>query len=128
MNNSLSVGLVQRVVLDTNILISAALKADSAPRLAFRWTTQHGILLKSSDTEEELYRTLRKPKLSSLFVASDFLDRLDRVMKEAELVEIVEKIRACRDPDDDKFLELAVNGRADVIVSGDTDLRLLWEF
>ena len=29
---------------------------------------------------------------------------------------------ACRDPKDDKFLELAVNGRADVIVSGDADL------
>jgi uncharacterized protein len=37
------------------------------------------------------------------------------------LVTIVERIAACRDPTDDKFLELAVNGRADMIVTGDLD-------
>jgi predicted nucleic acid-binding protein len=36
--------------------------------------------------------------------------------------------RRCRDPDDDKFLELAVNGRADVIISGDADLLVLDTF
>ena len=40
----------------------------------------------------------------------------------AELVAITERIAACRDPKDDKFLELAVNGHADLIVSGDADL------
>ncbi|HEY1795748.1 MAG TPA: putative toxin-antitoxin system toxin component, PIN family [Stellaceae bacterium] len=40
----------------------------------------------------------------------------------AELIEITERIAACRDPTDDKFLELAVNGRADLIVTGDRDL------
>jgi putative PIN family toxin of toxin-antitoxin system len=116
-----------RVVLDTNILISAALKADSAPRLALRWVAQRGVLLKSADTEEEFYRTLRKPKLARL-LAGDFLIRLDRLMENAEGVKVVERIRACRDPDDDKFLELAVNGGANMIVSGDTDLRLLRTF
>ncbi len=37
-------------------------------------------------------------------------------------MEIQETVRVCRDPKDDKFLELAVNGRADCIVSGDDDL------
>jgi predicted nucleic acid-binding protein len=37
-------------------------------------------------------------------------------------------LAACRDPDDDKFLELAVNGNADVIVSGDADLLALDTF
>jgi uncharacterized protein len=41
---------------------------------------------------------------------------------------IAERIVACRDPTDDKFLELAVNGRADFIVSGDTDLLALNPF
>jgi uncharacterized protein len=39
----------------------------------------------------------------------------------AELVTITEQIVACRDPTDDKFLELAVYGRADLIVTGDGD-------
>jgi predicted nucleic acid-binding protein len=46
----------------------------------------------------------------------------------AELVAITEHIAACRDPTDDKFLELAVNGRADLIVSGDRDLLALNPF
>jgi predicted nucleic acid-binding protein len=37
-------------------------------------------------------------------------------------------IRACRDPRDDKFLEVAVNGRADAIVTGDQDLLVLNPF
>jgi putative PIN family toxin of toxin-antitoxin system len=46
----------------------------------------------------------------------------------AELVTITERIAACRDPKDDKFLELAVNGHADLIVSGDGDLLALNPF
>lgn len=46
----------------------------------------------------------------------------------AELVHIAERIAVCRDPKDDKFLELAVNGKADVIVSGDADLLVLNPF
>ena len=47
---------------------------------------------------------------------------------DAELVDVDMKIVACRDPKDDKFLELAVNGHADVIVSGDVDLLVLDTF
>jgi predicted nucleic acid-binding protein len=46
----------------------------------------------------------------------------------AELVPIIERLSICRDAEDDKFLELAVNGRADVIVSGDADLLSLHPF
>jgi putative PIN family toxin of toxin-antitoxin system len=51
-----------------------------------------------------------------------------KLMAEAEAVEITERIAACRDATDDKFLELAVNGEADVIVSGDADLLVLNPF
>ena len=50
------------------------------------------------------------------------------LVKEAELVEIVETITACRDAKDNKFLELAVSGKADCIVSGDDDLLVLNSF
>jgi len=49
-------------------------------------------------------------------------------MAAAELVTITEQIVACRDPSDDKFLELAVNGQADAVVSGDADLLVLNPF
>ena len=43
-------------------------------------------------------------------------------------IEIVERVTACRDPDDDMFLEVAVNGRATHIVTGDKDLLALHPF
>ena len=47
------------------------------------------------------------------------------LMARAETVTIIQRVTACRDATDDKFLELAVNGKADVIVSGDADLLVL---
>ena len=43
----------------------------------------------------------------------------------AEFISIVQLIRECRDPKDDKFLEVALNGRADAIITGDADLLAL---
>ncbi len=43
-------------------------------------------------------------------------------------VQITETVQACRDPDDDKILELAVNGGGDYIVTGDDDLPVLNPF
>jgi putative PIN family toxin of toxin-antitoxin system len=45
-----------------------------------------------------------------------------------EFVHIPSPIRACRDPRDDKFLELAVHGRADILITGDADLLALHPF
>ena len=50
------------------------------------------------------------------------------VFAAAELVAISEPVTGCRDPDDDKFLELAVNGHANSIISGDIDLLVLDTF
>ena len=55
----------------------------------------------------------------------EFIRLLGRIV---ELVPITMRIQACRDPKDDKFLELAVNGSADVIVAGDKDLLVLNPF
>ena len=44
------------------------------------------------------------------------------------MVEIVDSIRICRDPKDDKILELAISGNADCIVTGDDDLLVLNPF
>jgi predicted nucleic acid-binding protein len=53
---------------------------------------------------------------------------LKQLLRAAELVTITDRIAACRDPTDDKFLELAVNGHADLIASGDGDLLALNPF
>ena len=116
-----------RLVVDTNVFVSAALKENSLPFLVVRWITQHNALLKSTATEEELLAVLQRPYLAAVTIPS-FRDGVVRMLVAAEPVTISERIAACRDPTDDKFLELAVNGRADLIISGDADLLALNPF
>ena len=68
-----------------------------------------------------------RPYLTAVLPA-DTQGWLQKLMAAAELVTITERIAACRDPTDDKFLELAVNGHADLIVTGDADLLVLNPF
>ena len=116
-----------RVVVDTNVFVSAAFKETSWPGLVVRWVERFGSLLKTTATEQEVFAVLERPRIAAHTVPL-FAERLRRIFASAELVRIVEQITACRDPKDDKFLELAVNGRADVIVSGDADLLVLEAF
>jgi uncharacterized protein len=116
-----------RVVVDTNVFVSAALKDKSAPALAVHLVAQRGALLKSAATERQLFEVLDRPRLAPL-IAPAAREWLARLLAAAELVTITERIVACRDPTDDRFLELAVNGRADFIVSGDADLLVLNPF
>ena len=116
-----------RAVVDTNVLVSAALKDKSLPAMAVRLVEQRGVLLKSVATEWQLFEVVARPYLSSL-IAPATHTWLTKLLTAAETVTISERIAACRDPTDDKFLELAVNGHADVIVSGDADLLVLNPF
>ena len=116
-----------RLVVDTNVFVSAALKDVSWPGNAIRWVWKFGGLLKTPVTENEVLAVLQRPRIAPK-IAPDFLDTVRLVFSAAELVTITERVTGCRDPDDDKFLELAVNGRADVIVSGDDDLLILDTF
>jgi uncharacterized protein len=116
-----------RVVVDTNVFISAALKENSPPETAVHLAAESHLLIKSAITEQELFVTLARPRLMPL-IEPHFRDWLHELMAAAELVTITERIAACRDPKDDKFLELAVNGRADLIVTGDRDLLALNPF
>ncbi len=116
-----------RIVVDTNVLVSAVLKETSLPALAVYLIELRGGLLKSAATEQELLQVIARPRLAPL-IAPRFLEWLSKLLAGAEPVTITERIAACRDPKDDKFLELAVNGRADLIVSGDNDLLVLNPF
>src|SRR6516162_9212764 len=116
-----------RVVLDTNVLVSAALKQQSMPGMAALLVERRGGLLKSRATEHQLFEVVARPRLASL-IDPETQAWLKKLMAAAELVAISERITACRDATDDKFLELAVSGRADLIITGDADLLALNPF
>jgi putative PIN family toxin of toxin-antitoxin system len=117
----------RRVVIDTNVVISAVLKETSLPALALHLAANRGRLLKSQRAEWELLDVLERPQLAPL-IPHRGREWIRATLAAAELVTITEAIAACRDPDDDKFIELAVNGRADAIVTGDHDLLALNPF
>jgi predicted nucleic acid-binding protein len=84
-------------------------------------------LLKSLEAERQLTDVLARPHIAAVTIPG-YRTELAGLIGRAELVQITERIAACRDPTDDKFLELAVNGRADLIISGDRDLLALDPF
>jgi uncharacterized protein len=111
-----------RIVLDTNVLISGLLSTTSTPARPVEHAIGSGQLLASTDTLRELMTTLLSPKFDR-YVPRERRDALLlRLAPLIEIVEVVQRVQASRDPDDDKFLEVAINGRADVVVSGDRDL------
>ena len=110
-----------RLVVDTNVFVSAALKESSWPGHTILLIGRYGGLLKSTATEQELLDVLQRPRFAPK-IAPVFLDGVRRILAAAELVTITERLTLCRDPADDKFLELAINGSADLIISGDGDL------
>ena len=118
----------ERVVLDTNVLISGLLSTTSTPARAVERAINNGQLIASTATLRELMLKLLSPKFDP-YVSRERRDALLlRLAPLIEIVEVVQAVRASRDPHDDKFLEVAVNGRADLIVSGDGDLLALNPF
>ena len=117
-----------RFVFDTNVVISALMFSQSKPRMAWNRARESGVILASPATLRELDAVMRRPKLAayvSLSESAVFLTEIGRVV---ELVPIAERVELCRDPRDDKFLELALAGLADFLLTGDADLLALHPF
>jgi len=118
----------ERLVIDTNVFISGLLSSTSHPARVVERAIEHGQLLGSTQTVRELIETLLLPKFDRYVSRQRREALLDRLAPLVEIVEIFQRVQVCRDPKDDKFLELAVNGRANVVVTGDDDLLSLHPF
>src|SRR3546814_7113820 len=94
---------------------------DSVPDRAVSKAVKEGRLLVSEATMRELADVLAREKFDRYVSRAHRVTFLRVFGQVAEWVPIVQVIRACRDPRDDKFLALAVNGEADLIVTGDAD-------
>jgi putative PIN family toxin of toxin-antitoxin system len=115
-------------VIDTNVIISALLFRSSVARQSFDKALNNGYILQSFETIGELDNVLRREKFNKYITETERLQFLGELVAQAKLIQIVETITECRDPKDDKFLELAINGNANFIVSGDQDLLVLHPF
>ena len=117
-----------RTVIDTGVVVSAVLLPRSVPRQAFDLAAARGPLLVSDKTIVELDDVLRRPKFDKYVSETQRLEFLAALLREAEVVEVVDVVTECRDPKDNKFLELALSGKGSHIVTGDSDLLVLHPF
>lgn len=108
-----------RVVADTNALISAALNPDGTPRNALNWIIRYGVLLASEATFDEFQSRFQNPKFDRYLKGGGRERYLALIREASSFVEVDEAVSASLDPADNMFLELALDGRADCIVSGD---------
>ncbi len=116
-----------RVVLDTNILISAVLSPKGPPAQVFLMTllgsdTQ---LCVSGDIYAEYEEVIRRPRLNRS--DSEIQATLRTIREKGVWVKPTEKVRACSDPDDDIFLECAQAALAHYLVTGNVkDFPAKW--
>jgi len=115
-------GTAERVVVDTNVLVSGLLRQSSVPGQAAARARHHASLLASQGTITELADVLAEAKFDRYVTVEQRVQFIRLIASIAEFVPIIHPVRECRDPKDDKFLEVALNGRADLIITGDADL------
>lgn len=114
-----------RLVLDTNVLVSAILSPVSISAKILNWGEDNGVILYSTATLTEVLSVLGRSKFSKYIDPAD-IDGLSIRIKTAWLfVEILNQVQLCRDPKDDKFIDLALNGDASHLITGDSDLLVL---
>lgn len=121
------VGRALRVVLDTNVVVSALVfRGGRLAWLRQAWAGGEIVPVVSRDTLAELMRVLAYPKFG--LAAEDSKNLLAHYMEHAEALGVVKtraRLPQCRDKDDRAFLLLAHAARADALVTGDADLLAL---
>ena len=116
-----------KCVVDTNVLISAAL-SKGAPFRILEHLIKNNALIFSKETISELSSRITQPQFDKYVSAEDREAYVNNLILSADLVIIDNLIQGCRDRDDDKILKTAVKGDARFIISGDQDLLTMHRF
>jgi uncharacterized protein len=120
-------GMICRVVLDTNCIVSALLfSQQKLAWLRLSWQSGDFVPLINQSTANELLRVLAYPKFQLTkaeqgLLLADFLPYAETVPLTDDKIEITD----LRDPADQMFLSLAISAQADALVSGDKDILVL---
>ena len=117
-----------RVVLDTNVFISGIFwDGNYCSKLIEKWKNKEIELISSFEIVKELVETLRSFKIP---MPENMIEEWKSfIFKNSIFVEPLSKIKIVKDdPDDNKFLEAALDGKAELIVSQDGHLLDLKEY
>src|SRR5947209_8086335 len=109
-----------RIILDTNLWISFLLTKDFY-RIDAILKSKQAVLLFSQELLEEFAEVIKRPKLKKYFSDSDVESLLTTIDEVAEFVIVQSVVSICRDPKDNFLLELAKDGEASHLLTGDKD-------
>jgi uncharacterized protein len=115
-------------VIDTNILVSALLHPQGNERQAVVKASQTGIILCSPQLKQEYLRVLTRKKFDKYVSLETRLELYAIVLEDALELHPTQKVNLCRDSKDNMLLELALEARADAVITGDKDLLVLHPF
>jgi putative PIN family toxin of toxin-antitoxin system len=113
------------IVFDASALVSAVLKPDSVPARALLRAEDVDVFALSAAVDAELTGVLNRPKFAGAIPLARRQHFLEILRGAAVWFEPAVRVTDCRDPKDDKYLELALAAGAETIVSGDEDLLIL---
>lgn len=115
-----------RVVIDTNVFVSAFLTGGDCVRIMEMWKRGKFTLVTSREILEEISDVLKRPSIGA---PQSYIFRLRRIIRQkAKVVKPYLRVRVSKDPGDDKFIECAIKGKAKVIVTGDPHLKEIGEY
>ena len=111
------------IVIDTNVLISAGLLPESTTAQVLALAVEHFVIAQNKDTWRELETRIARPKFDRYFGESGRLRHLVAVAQLIQHFEMLTEVSISRDKIEDKFIALAIDSGATVIISGDLDLK-----
>ena len=115
----------RRFVFDTNVLISAFLFSQSKPRQALEQAQDIGVIVLSNSVLSELEEVLYRPKFDRYITKERREEFIENFTENAQFIYVTEQINECRDPKDNKYLELVFSGQVECIFTEDDDLLVL---
>ena len=111
------------IVIDTNVLISAGLLPESKTAQVLALAVEHFVIAQNQDTWHELETRIARSKFDRYFSESGRLRHLVAIAQSIQHFELTTEVSVSRDKTDDKFISLAIDSGATILISGDPDLK-----
>lgn len=115
----------RQIVIDTNVFISAALSPKGKAYQAIAKAIDSYVIVQSQETYQEITERIYKSKFDKYISNEDREEFLNVIKHNSQFIEVTSQVTICRDPDDNKFLELALDANAEFLLTGDKDLLTL---
>jgi len=115
----------KKYICDTNILLSSLISSSSPPAQTVDFIKDNGLFSFSKETFSEFEEVLKRPKFDKFLSKERRLNFINKIFELSVFYEVHDKTDICRDPKDNKFLDIAIVSHAELLITGDEDLLIL---